>query len=232
MNILGSHDFGKCYDWVPPDSSEELTITPYKSLMYAIGNGEEDFGEIIISDLCGELLISSINIEPIYRNKGYEKKLIHYVLTKHKTITYIYPSSLDETYQLASLGFEPFYIEDWSNNSHKAPWDKGYREMIYIPNPTNGERANTFYKVFLMVLSNIKDVPIYEPLTFIESNEDISIHWKYKDKEIKVNTYGNTFSIHYGFNYNKVSVLNNYSFRDIEILSKWLISNEETLPNI
>lgn len=232
MNILGNHDYGNCYVWTPPNSNGELTITPYKSLMYAVGNGEEDFGEIIISDLCGELLISSISIEPIYRNKGYEKKLIHYVLTQHKTTTYIYPSNLDEIYQLASLGFEPLYIEDWSINSHKAPWDKDYKEMVYIPNPSNGEKANSFYKVFLMVLSDIKDVPIYEPLTFIESDGNINIHWKYGDKEIKVNASITTFSICYGFSSNNTNVLSDYSFKDIEILSKWLISDEEILPNM
>lgn len=186
MDVLDSIDYGNSRTWIPNNSKEELIITPHKAISYAIGNEDEEIGNITITFINDDLFIDVINVWVSYMNKGYEILLVKYVQELHDKTLYIKPSNPTQIQWLAELNFEPLYVEDWSPNSVQAPWESGYKEMIYIPNPSNPMQLASFHKRFLMALSDyVLDINRHEPELYEVDNDNYYLKWVYQNKEFK-----------------------------------------------
>lgn len=168
---------GQSESWLPVNSQFSYIITPYCSVTYSIQNeveGEE-VGSIVVVDMADGLYIEEIKVNTPFKNKEHESKFVEFVQIKHHDVPiYIKPSNGSMVLWLANLGFEPVYIEDWSKESLNAPWEVGYKEMVFIPNPSVFEKASSFYKRFLMALSNyVGDISDYEPIVSGSGDEEI-----------------------------------------------------------
>jgi hypothetical protein len=226
MNGVYDTNYGNCKTWFPYDSKEELTITPYRAISYAIGNENEEIGNITITSINDDLFIDVINVWTSYLNKGYESLLVRYIQETHDKTLYIKPANSSQVQWLAELGFEPLYVEDWSPNSLQAPWESGYKQMIYIPNPSKPMILASFEKRFLMALSNyISDIITFTPeVNETDSNE---LTWKYNNKEFKSYT-DKALNIINCCIFSEEGIktyINISTYTNIQTLAKWFVSD-------